>query len=47
MHQIGLMVEEQLQEVVDHAFEEALQSVHQLMDKKVSAKGASKHARLL
>ena len=43
----GLMVDEQLQELVDHAPEEALKSVHQMRHKKVSAKGALKHARLL
>ena len=36
MHQIGLMVDDQLQEVVDQASKEALESVHQLIYKKGS-----------
>ena len=46
MHQIGLMIEEQLQGVVE-ASEEAWDFCEHLMRKNVSAKGALKHAWLL
>ena len=45
MHQIGLMIDEQLQRVKEPS-EEAWDFVDQLKHKKLSAEGASKHAWL-
>ena len=44
MHQIGLLINELLREVVHHPSKEALDFVHQLMDKKLSAICALKDA---
>ena len=44
MHQIGLMIDELLREVVHDPSKEALDFVQQLMDKKLSARCTLKDA---